>query len=87
MHVHMKGRGRDYLAPDDISPITVVSKLVLVLKIGTGGDVVFWPVDYSSEPLCRFFKFKACSQVMHVACSSYYTSYRHDDSFLSRVRM
>jgi hypothetical protein len=50
----MKGRCRDYLAPDDISPITVVSKLVLVLKIGTGGDVVFWPVDYSSEPLFRF---------------------------------
>ena len=54
MHVHMKGSCRDYLAPDDISPITLVSKLVLVLKIGTGGDVVFWPADSSSEPLFLF---------------------------------
>ena len=54
----MKGRCRDYLAPDDISPITVVSKLVLVLKIGTGGDVVFLSADYSYEPVSCFLIFK-----------------------------
>ena len=41
MPAHVNDCGTCYAEPDDISPIAVVSKLVLVLKIGRGGVVVF----------------------------------------------
>ena len=54
IHVHGQGRGPDYPALDDISPFTVGSEIVLVLKTGAGGDVVFLSADYSYEPLSWF---------------------------------
>ena len=52
IHVHGKGRGKDYQNTDDISPTPIVSIIVHVLKAAHQrgkGDVVFVPNDYQYD--------------------------------------
>ena len=52
VHVHMKGRGKNYKKPEDIPPTSLASKLVHVLKAAHKmgkGDIVFLSNDYDYD--------------------------------------
>ena len=52
VHVHMQGRGKDYKKPEDISPTSITSKLVHVLKVAHTrgkGDIVFLSNEYEFD--------------------------------------